>query len=87
MELGGRVRSARQTIKVVVLDRSEPPGVPGGLVLAGSGPTSLSVGWSAPVNSGPPVSDYDVRYREDGRWVVGGFGLIRVFLGVLLLRV
>ena len=68
--LGGRVRFARQTVRVVVLDRSEPPGVPGGLVLAGSGPTSLSVGWSAPVNSGPPVSDYDVRYREVG---VGGW--------------
>ena len=63
---GGRERSARQTIKVVVLDRNEPPGVPESLVLAGSDPTSLSVSWSAPVNNGPPVNDYDVRYRRMG---------------------
>ena len=36
-------------------------------------PTSLSVNWTAPSNTGPDIDDYDLRYREgtSGAWTDG----------------
>ena len=61
---GGRVRSATQSIVVSVDDVAEAPSRPGAPVLSSPSSTSLSVGWSAPSNTGPPIIDYDVEYRQ-----------------------
>ena len=52
-------------------DVDEPPETPEAPSVEGSG-TSLSVRWSAPENTGPPVT-YDLRYREmmGGSWTDG----------------
>ena len=53
-----------------VEDEDEPPGQPGAPVVTASTSNSLSLGWSAPGNTGPALSDYDVQYRPGGS---GGF--------------
>ncbi len=53
---------AQATVTVMVSDENEPP-------LAPAAPTvtpaveSLAVAWTAPANSGPAITGYDVRYR------------------------
>ena len=42
-----------------------PPGPPTGVTAAQSGPTSVSVSWTAPT-SGGPVSRYDIYYVANG---------------------
>ena len=62
------------TINVTVTDEDEPPGTPAAPTVATSG-ASLVVNWSAPANAGrPPISDYDLRYREGtaGSWAEAG---------------
>ena len=48
-----------------------PPGPPTGVTAVQSGPTSVSVSWSAPT-SGGPVSRYDVYYMANGVPSTGG---------------
>ena len=61
---GTRVRSASQLITVTVTDVDEPPSTPDAPSLSSPTTTSVLVSWSAPVNSGPAVTDYDVEYGE-----------------------
>ena len=67
----GRVKTVDQTITVTVTDVDEPPGTPNAPTVSAESVTSLMVRWSAPTNSGPPINDYDYRYRTDsseGSW-------------------
>ena len=67
----GRVKTVDQTITVTVTDVDEPPGTPDAPTVSAESVTSLMVRWSAPTNSGPPINDYDYRYRTDspeGSW-------------------
>ena len=61
-----RLRTAEQTIAVTVTDdEAEAPAAPAApTVRPGSSSSSLSVSWSAPANTGSPITDYDVRYRQ-----------------------
>ncbi len=68
---GTRVKTATQTITVTVTDVSgEAPGKPAKPRVSAASATSLRVNWSAPDNEGPPITDYDVRYRagNSGGW-------------------
>ena len=42
---------------------AEPPSAPAAPVVSKASSTGLNVQWSAPENSGPPITGYDVRYR------------------------
>ncbi len=59
-------------VTIEVTDVAEAPGAPDApSVSAGSDVTSLIVTWAAPSNTGPPITDYDVRYRvasPPGTW-------------------
>ncbi len=50
-------------ITINVTDVDEPPDTPSAPTVTSNGTTSLNVTWSAPANTGPPINDYDVRYR------------------------
>ena len=67
---------ASDTAKVTlrVTDVAEPPSAPDAPVLAVLPETGLNVTWTAPENTGPPISDYDARYRETGQteWTDAG---------------
>ena len=68
---GTRVKTATQTITVTVTDvDTEAPGKPAKPRVSAASATSLRVNWSAPDNEGPPITDYDVRYRagNSGGW-------------------
>ena len=70
-ERGG---TAMIVVTVNVTDVDEPPQAPGApTVSADEGSaTSLSVRWSAPANTGPPVTEYDLRYKKTGgSWTDG----------------
>ena len=68
---GEREKTATQTITVTVTDvNTEAPGKPDAPAVTAASVTSLTVNWSAPSNAGPPITDYDVQVREEGR---GGF--------------
>ena len=58
--------TARILVRISVLDVSEPPGQPDEPAVSSSGSTGLWVTWSAPTNTGPPISGYDVEYRRRG---------------------
>ena len=64
-ERGG---TATIVVTVNVTDVDEPPQAPGAPTVSpeSGSATSLSVRWSAPANAGPPVTEYDLRYREAG---------------------
>ena len=58
---------ATVTVTVTVADVDEPPPAPSGVTVGGATVSSVTVSWTAPDTTGrPPVSDYDVRYRESG---------------------
>ena len=70
---GDRAMTAEQTITVTVADDdTEAPGAPAApSATAGSDATTLIVTWTAPSNAGPPIDDYDVRWRvktPPGSW-------------------
>ncbi|WP_420625273.1 cadherin domain-containing protein [Candidatus Poriferisodalis sp.] len=72
---GTREKTATQTITVTVTDvNTEAPGKPGAPAVSTASVTSLSVGWSAPANAGPAITDYDMRYRAgiSGAWSDAG---------------
>ncbi len=56
-------------VSIAVNDVDEPPGAPDAPTVeaaATEGHTSLDVTWTAPSNTGPSITDYDVQYREAG---------------------
>ena len=69
---GARAKTADQTITVTVTDvDGEAPGVPAAPTVSSASATSLNVSWTAPANAGPPITDYDYRYRVTspvGNW-------------------
>ena len=67
---GARELTVEKTFTITVTDEREPPGVPEAPTFSGETADSLTVNWSEPDNTGPPITDYDVQYRENGR---GGF--------------
>ena len=54
------------SITYLVFDLAEPPAAPAAPTVTAPSATSLAVSWSAPANTGPPISGYDVRYSSDG---------------------
>ena len=67
---GTRELEAEQTFTVRVTNEREPPGIPEAPTFSGGTAVSMTVHWSEPDNTGPAITDYDVRYREGGS---GGF--------------
>ena len=65
---GTRARqlSVSKTLTITVTDVDEAPGKPDAPTVDDSyaTPTELSVSWTAPTNTGPAITDYDVRYRK-----------------------
>ena len=61
---GARELEAEQTFILRVTDEREPPEAPEAPVFSGETADSLQVSWSEPDNRGPPITDYDVQYRE-----------------------
>ena len=64
---GARELTAEQTFTIRVTDEREPPEVPEAPAISGETADSLEVSWSEPDNTGPPITGYDVQYREEGR--------------------
>ena len=60
----GRGGEAAIAVTVAVTDLEEPPAAPGAPAFGASTPTELEVSWPEPANSGPPISGYEVGYRE-----------------------
>ena len=67
---GDREISTSQTLTVTVADTDEAPEAPAVPTLASRTPTTLTLNWTAPTNAGPPITDYDYRYRAGnaGAW-------------------
>ena len=66
-----RELEAEKTLTISVTDELESPEGPD---ISGETADSLTVSWSEPENTGPPITDYDVQYREKetGRFTDGG---------------
>ena len=64
---GARQTTATQTLTITVTDVNEPPGKPGTPIVtaAAATPTSLSVSWTAPTNTGPAITAYNLQYRKN----------------------
>ena len=62
-------------VTITITDVEEPPGRPAApsVTAVDGSPTSLSVNWTAPTNTGPAIDNYDLRYREGttGSWTDG----------------
>ena len=71
---GDRERTATQAIAVTVTDVAEPPGAPAAAVISGETTGGFTVSWTAPANTGPAITDYDVQYRAgtSGAWTDAG---------------
>ena len=69
---GARLKTADQTITVTVTDEDgEAPGAPATPAVSSASVSSVTVAWAAPSNAGPPIADYDYRYRvktPQGSW-------------------
>ncbi len=59
---GNRALTANQTLTVTVTDVNEPPSVPDAPTVTSTTLNSLTITWTAPMNTGPAISAYDVRY-------------------------
>ena len=59
-------RSATVDVTITVTDVDEPPKTPAPPTVRGLAADSVQVNWTAPENTGPAISDYDVRYQADG---------------------
>ena len=63
---GARALTATQEIAVTVTDvESESPGRPAPPRVTFDSATSATATWVAPRNDGPPILDYDVRFRRN----------------------
>ena len=61
---GAREKTVDQTITVTVTDvGDEAPGAPATPEVSPASVSSLNVSWAVPSNAGPPITDYDYRYR------------------------
>ena len=72
---GDRELTATQTLTVTVTDETEVPGKPAAPTVAEATVNSLKIDWTAPTNTGPDISGYDVRYiltsadeTDDANW-------------------
>ena len=63
---GEREQKGQRAIRVRVSDEEEPPEAPAPPAMTPEGSDSLKVSWTEPENRGPAITDYDVRYREQG---------------------
>ena len=75
------------TVTIAIQDVEEPPGKPAAPDITAATLNSLTVQWREPENTGPPVTDYDVQYREGttGSHTDAGFegtGLTTVLTGL-----
>ena len=62
---GARIRTATQAITVTVTDvDTEAPGRPAPPRVTFDSTTAATATWTAPANAGPPIVDYDVRFRR-----------------------
>ena len=66
-------RGGTDTVAVTITVTDQPgeaPETPDAPTVAGASSTSLMASWVAPDNPGPPISDYDYRYKEPsaGNW-------------------
>ena len=63
-----RVQSATQTLTITVTDVNEPPAKPDAPTVTAPTaiPTSLNVSWTAPRNTGPAITAYNLQYRKNG---------------------
>ena len=63
---GARARTSDpQPITVTVVDVAEPPQRPDPPAVESSTLDSLTFNWQPPVNTGPDITDYDYRHREN----------------------
>ena len=71
---GERAMTVAQTITVTVTDVDEAPGAPVALSISGETASGFTVRWTAPSNTGPAITDYDVQYRAgaSGAWTDAG---------------
>ena len=53
-------------VTIAVTDELEPPAAPAAPVLGSATATGVPVSWTAPANTGPPITGYDLRYRTAG---------------------
>ena len=53
-------------VTITVTDVNEPPAAPAAPTVSAitGSTTSLTVSWTAPANTGPPIDDYDLQYRQ-----------------------
>ena len=62
-------------VTITITDVIEPPGRPAApsVTAVDGSPTSLSVNWTMPTNTGPAIDNYDLQYREGttGTWTNG----------------
>ena len=68
----GRGGTDSIAVTVNITDVTEPPGTPGAPTVSRpttNGDSELDVDWQAPSNTGPPITDYDVEYRQQGSGV------------------
>ena len=63
---GDRELTTEKTFTVMVMDAKEPPEAPDAPTISEETADSLTVSWSEPDNTGPPITDYDVQYRQKG---------------------
>lgn len=54
---------SRITVDIAVADVDEPPGLVPTPTVSGASATAVTVNWTDPANDGPPITDYDLRYR------------------------
>ena len=69
--MGNRERTTKQVARVEVEDVDEPPAAPDAPAVTGISASRLQVTWTEPENHGPPIDDYDYRYRTHdlpGSW-------------------
>ena len=59
-----RKRDTKKTITITVTNVLEPPGTPEAPTVLTASETSLDVSWTEPENMGPPINDYDYRYKK-----------------------
>ncbi len=64
--------TAALAVTVDIFDADEPPRAPAVRAGLGSSSDSLLFTWTAPVNGGPEITGYDLRYRTvpDGDWTL-----------------
>ena len=82
----GKGGSATISVTITLTDENEPPGRPAAPTVTASS-NSLNVRWTAPGNTGPAISDYDVQYRAAGGsftdWSHIGPGLSTTVTGLM----